>query len=214
MDFEIIKEYYPLFIDAFYLTIKLACYGVILSFLIGLFCMWVELHRFKFLRLVCNAYIELSRNTPLLIHLFFLYYALPKIGIKLEAFSCGVIGLAFLGGSYMAESLKAGLNAISKHQIEAGYALALSKNQVLYHIILPLSFRVSITSISANIIFLFKETSVVSVIALADLVYTTKDIIGLYYVTNEALFMLCVAYFIMILPLSLILSLVEKRIRR
>lgn len=214
MDFEVIKEFYPLYIDALILTIKLAFYGIVLSFLIGLFCMWIELHKLRFLKLICNAYIELSRNTPLLIHLFFLYYAMPKLGIKLEAFTCGVIGLAFLGGGYMAESLKSGLNAINKHQIEAGYALALSKNQVLYYILLPLSLRVSIASINANIIFLLKETSVVSVIALADLVYTAKDIIGLYYVTNEALFMLCVAYFIMILPLSLFLTWFEARIRK
>lgn len=214
MDFEIIKEFYPMYKEALFLTCKLSFYGIILSFLIGLFCVWVEFYKFKVLGFLCNAYIELSRNTPLLIHLFFLYYALPKLGISIEAFTCGVIGLAFLGGSYMAESLRAGFHAVSKHQIEVSQSLALSKNQTLYYVVFPLALKVSIVGISANIIFLFKETSVVSVIALADLVYTAKDIIGLYYVTNEALFMLCVAYFIVILPLSLFLSYIEKRIRK
>ncbi|MBF7044502.1 amino acid ABC transporter permease, partial [Campylobacter volucris] len=153
-----------------------------------------------------------SRNTPLLIQLFFLYYALPEFGIHLDSFACAIIGLSFLGGSYMAESLRAGIEAIKKQQYESGLSLGLNKWQNFRYVILPQALGIAMPSISANIIFLLKETSVVSIIALADLVYVAKDLIGLYYKSNEALFALVVCYLILILPLSLILNRIEKRL--
>lgn len=212
MDFEFIKEFYPMFVTASILTIKLAFYGIIFSIIIGLLSMCARILHLKVLTKIFDIYIEISRNTPLLIQLFFLYYGLPKIGIRLDSFVCGVIGLVFLGGSYMSESFRLGYEAVKKAQIEAGLSIGLKKMQLIYHVILPQAFFVALPSISANIIFLTKETSVVSVVALADLVYTTKDIMGLYYMTNEALFMLVVSYLIIILPISLGLTLLEKRL--
>lgn len=212
MDFEFIKEFSPMFVKAAILTIKLAFLGISISIIIGLFIAWIKAHKFKLLSRICDIYIENSRNTPLLIQLFFLYFALPKLGLKLDGFECAVIGLSFLGGSYMAESFRLGFEAVEKAQVEAGLSLGLSKNQVIFYVILPQAFRISLASISANIIFLIKETSVVSVVALADLVYATKDIMGIYYMTNEALFMLVISYLIIILPISLALTLLEKRL--
>lgn len=212
MDFEFIKEFYPMFIEAGFTTLKLAFLGILFSIILGFLILWIKFFKIKFLSKICDIYIEISRNTPLLIQLFFLYFGLPKIGIVLESFECAVIGLTFLGGSYMSESFRGGFEAIKKSQIEAGLSLGLSQNQLIFYIILPQIFRISLASISANIIFLLKETSIVSIVALADLVYVTKDIMGLYYMTNEALFMLVVSYLIIILPISLILTFVEKRI--
>lgn len=212
MDFEFIKEFLPMFVKAGVLTLKLAFLGIIFSIIIGLLIAWIKLFRVKFISKICDIYVEISRNTPLLIQLFFLYYGLPKIGIKFSSFECAVIGLTFLGGSYMAESFRLGFEAVKKAQIEAGLSLGLSHNQVVFYVILPQAFRVSFASISANIIFLLKETSIVSIVALADLVYAAKDIMGLYYMTNEALFMLVVSYLIIILPISLGLTFAEKRL--
>lgn len=212
MDFEFIANFTPMFIKAAFLTLELAVYGILLSIIIGFICVIVQYYNLKFWSIITQAYIELSRNTPLLIQLFFLYYGLPKLGISLSSFSCAVIGLSFLGGSYMAESFRAGFEAVKKQQIEAGQSIGLSEKQLLAYVILPQAFSVSMGSISANIIFLLKETSIVSIIALADLVYVAKDLIGLYYKTNEALFMLVVAYLVLILPISLGLGYVERRL--
>ncbi|NLK67482.1 MAG: amino acid ABC transporter permease [Campylobacteraceae bacterium] len=212
MDFEFIKEFTPMYVEAGILTLKLAFWGIFLSLIIGFIIAWAKLFKIGFLRKIFDAYIELSRNTPLLIQLFFLYYGLPKVGITMSGYQCAIVGLAFLGGSYMAESFRLGFEAVKKQQIEAGLSIGLSKNQVILYIVLPQALRVSFASISANIIFLIKETSMVSIIAVADLVYAAKDIIGLYYMTNEALFMLFVAYLIIILPISLGLTFVEKRL--
>lgn len=212
MDFDFIISYIPVFLKAMWLTLELSFLGVFFSMIIGLFCVIVFYFKIKILSLFCNIYIEISRNTPLLIQLFFLYYALPKFGISMSSFTCAVIGLSFLGGSYMAESLRSGIESVKKQQYESGLSLGLNKFQNLRYIILPQALGVSMPSISANIIFLLKEISVVSIIALADLVYEAKDIIGLYYKTNEALFLLFVSYLVIILPLSLILNIIEKRL--
>ncbi|QOR01855.1 amino acid ABC transporter permease [Campylobacter sp. 2014D-0216] len=212
MDFDFLIKFSPMFIQASWLTLKLAIYGVFFSFLVGLFCVGVNYFKFSFLNYICKFYIEFSRNTPLLIQLFFLYYALPELGIQLSSFACAVIGLSFLGGSYMAESLRAGMEAVKKQQYESGLSLGLSQWQNFRYVIMPQALGVAMPSISANIIFLLKETSVVSIIALADLVYVAKDLIGLYYKSNEALFALVLCYLILILPISLVLNRIEKRL--
>lgn len=213
MDFEFIAKFYPMYVKAAILTINIAFWGILFSLIVGMFCMLVKFYKVKFLIPLINCYIELSRNTPLLIQLFFLYYGLPKLGVQISSFTCAVIGLTFLGGSYMAESFRLGFEAVRKSQIEAGLSIGLSQNQLLRYVIVPQAFGVSLPSISANVIFLLKETSIVSIVALADLVYVAKDIIGLYYKTDEALFMLVVSYLILILPISLALTWLEKRMR-
>ncbi|WP_447502218.1 amino acid ABC transporter permease, partial [Acinetobacter pittii] len=114
-------------------------------------------------------YIELSRNTPLLIQLFFLYYGLPKLGIKIDGFACGVIGLTFLGGSYMAEAFRAGLQSVAKGQIDSAKSIGLQPIQIFRYVIFPQALAISIPAIGANCLFLIKESSVVSAIAVVEL---------------------------------------------
>lgn len=213
MDWNFIYKNIPVYIDATYLTLILAICGIILSLVIGFICSSILYFKVKGLRIIVKWYIELSRNTPLLIQLFFLYYGLTKLGIHLSGFTCGIIGLAFLGGSYMAESFRAGLESVSKNQLEAGKAIALSKAQIFKYIILPQAFSVSVPSIGANCLFLLKETSIVGAIAVADLMFVAKDLIGMYYKTTEALFMLVVAYLIILLPISILTTVLERRSR-
>ena len=165
------------------------------------------------LRRLAGFYIELSRNTPLLIQLFFIYYGLPKIGIRTDAAACGVAGLAFLGGSYMAEAFRSGLEAIDPIQRQSAYSLGMNRAQTLRYVILPQAASISVPAFMANVIFLLKETSVFSAISLMDLMFTAKDLIGLYSKTTEALFLLVVFYLLILLPVSLLGSLAERRLR-
>lgn len=212
-DLEFIIQNIPLYTDALILTLSLGFYGIILSLIVGLICSLIMYYKVKGLKRVVSIYIELSRNTPLLIQLFFLYFGLPQLGIKIGSYTCAVIGLTFLGGSYMAEALRGGLESVSKAQIEAGLSIGLTRFQVTRYVIFPQAITVAIPSIGANAIFLLKETSVVSAVALADLMFLAKDLIGMYYKTNEALLMLIIAYLIMLLPLSLLLTFLERRLR-
>ena len=213
VDVAFIKEYTPMYMEAAKLTIGIALIGIVLSLMIGLVCSMVLYYKILIFRKIVTVYIELSRNTPLLVQLFLLYFGLPKAGIKLESVTCAVIGLSFLGGSYMAEAFRSGLESVEKNQLESGLSIGLSRRQIMSSIIFPQALSVSIPALCANIIFLIKETSVFSVVALADLMYVAKDLIGLYYDTNEALFMLVVAYLILLLPISVIAWVLERRLR-
>lgn len=213
MDFEFMETYAPLYIEAAILTVRIALIGIILATITGLICSLIKVLNVPVLVNIVNIYIELSRNTPLLIQLFFLYFGLPKLGILLSSESCAVIGLTFLGGSYMAEAFRTGIDNIPQVQTESGLSLGLKPSQVFAYIILPQAFAASVPVFCANIVFLIKETSVFSVVALADLMYIAKDLIGIYYKTDEALFMLVIAYLIILLPISVLCTLIERRMR-
>lgn len=214
MNTEYILKVLPLYCDAALLTLRLGFAGIILSVITGLLCALARFWKIPVLKNIVRVYTELSRNTPLLIQLFFLYFALPKLGVKLSSEQCGVIGLAFLGGSYMAETFRSALESVSRPQIESGLCIGLTKAQVARYVIIPQALGFSVPGLCANIMFLIKETSMFSAVALADLMYIAKDLIGMDYKTDEALTLLVVFYFIILLPVSVIANIAERRLRR
>lgn len=204
----------PQYVEAAKLTLSIGLLGVLGSVLAGLLIAFIRVEKIPLLNGIAKAYIEVSRNTPLLIQLFFLYFGLPKAGIVLSSEACAMIGMIFLGASYMAESFRSGIEAVDLSQIEAAMAIGLTKSQRIRYVVLPQALAVAIPSIGANTIFLMKETSVFSAVALADLMYVAKDLIGLYYETDEALFMLVMSYLVILVPIAVIFSLLERRLRR
>ena len=213
MNFNVIFDYMPMYTKAFLLTIKIGWIGIALSVGIGIVAAFILHFKIPVLSPIIKAYVELFRNTPLLVQLFFIYFGLPKIGISISADVCGAVGLGHLGGSYMAESFRSGLEAVAPSQTESALALGMNRLQLFRFVILPQALSISVPAIVANIIFLLKETSVFSAISLMDLMFTAKDLIGLYYNTTECLVLLVVFYIIMLLPVSVLGSLIEHKVR-
>lgn len=213
LNFNFMAKYMPWYIDAAKLTAEIAFFGIVFSLIVGFISAIIRYYRVPVLHRIAAAYIEISRNTPLLVQLFFLYFGLPKIGIVLSAEICAIIGMTFLGGSYMAESIRSGLEAIDRVQIESAASLGFGPWLTMKEVVFPQALAISVPGICANVIFLIKETSVVSGIALADLMYVTKDLIGLYYETDEALLMLVIAYLVILLPISVVATILERRLR-
>lgn len=214
MNWSFIEKFTPMYAKAAGLTLTIGAAGIVCAVILGLVCAMVKYYRVPVARQIVSAYIELSRNTPLIVQLFFLYFGLPKAGILLSSEACGIIGLTFLGGSYMAESFLSGLKSVGKIQLESAASLGMTRSQIMRHIVFPQAFSVAVPAVCANVIFLLKETSVFSAVSLADLMYVTKDLIGMYYNTWEALLMLVTAYLIIILPISAVFSILERRMRR
>lgn len=213
MDLNVLKSYIPLYNEALLLTVKIGLLGILTAFVIGLSGAAAIYFRIPVIRKILSIYIELFRNTPLLVQLFFIYFALPKLGIRISAELCGVMGLGLIGGAYMIETMRSGLESIAKVQSESALSLGMTEGQVFMNIILPQAFSVSMPGIMANVIFLLKETSVFSTISLMDLMFTAKDLIGMYAKTVECLFLLVIYYLVMLLPVSILGSIIERRVR-
>ena len=197
-------QYLPLYEDAALLTLSIGWIGIAGSIIIGLVVAMIVHFRIPVLRQICRVYIELFRNTPLLIQLFFFYFGLPRMGISITPEVCGMFGLALHGGAYMAESFRAGLENVEPIQRESALSLGLSKLQAMRYVVLPQAVSLS---------FLLKETSVFSAISLMDLMFVTKDLMGLYYKTTECLVMLVVFYLIILVPVSVAGTYIERRLR-
>ena len=210
-DWAFVAKYAPFFVNGAWMTLFISVFGIALAILTGIICAAIETARIPVLRQITTVYIEVSRNTPLLVQLYFLYFGLPKMGFVWSAELCAIVGLGFLGGSYMAESMRAGLQSVPQIQRENAYMLGFNTWQTLTRVIVPQAVSISTPGILANVIVVIKESSVVSAIAPADVMYMAKDLMGMYYNTYEALFMLIVTYLIILLPISILGTWLERR---
>lgn len=213
MDWNVMKSYLPLYWDALLLTLRVGWKGVAIAYCIGLAGAAVLHFKLPVLRRAVSAYIELFRNTPLLVQLFFIYFALPKLGFRVSPENCGTWGLGLLGGAYMAETFRSGLESIPAIQSESAQSLGLTRFQIFRFVILPQALSSSVPGLVANTVFLLKETSVFSTVSLMDLMFTAKDLIGMYAKTIECLVLLVVFYLIMLLPVSILGDWLERRLR-
>lgn len=207
-------DYLPLYKDAALLTLGIGWAGIAGAIVIGLAVALVIHFRVPVARQLCRAYVELFRNTPLLIQLFFFYFGLPRFGLSITPEFCGAFGLALHGGAYMAESFRSGFESVDAIQRESSLALGLTRMQAVRYVILPQAVTLAFPSFVVNVIFLLKETSVFSAISLMDLMFVTKDLMGLYYRTTECLVMLVLFYLAILLPVSIAGSVIERRLRR
>ena len=211
MNWSFILEEIPTFAQALVVTLNVSVWGIVLSLIIGVFAAVIESARVPVVRQIIRVYIELSRNTPLLVQLYFIYFGLPKLGVRWSPTQSAIVGLAFLGGSYMEEALRGGLDAVAPIQRESARMLGMNSVQIFSRVILPQALSTAMPGVIANVIFLIKESSVVSAIALADIMYEAKDIMGNDYNTYEALVLLTASYLIVLLPISLIGTWLERR---
>lgn len=206
-DWSFILGTLPAFGKAVWVTLQLGAMVIFTSLGVALLNVALLSLQKPLLATFIRGYVELARNTPLLIQLFFLYFGLPALGLSLSGFATAVIAMTFLGGGYLTEALRAGIQAVPTSQLEAGRAIGLSRWQ------LPQAWLASLPALFANFIFLLKETTVASAVAVPELLYTTKNYIALYYKTYEMLAVLTLMCVLIFLPLSLTLRALERRLQ-
>jgi polar amino acid transport system substrate-binding protein len=169
-------RFWPLLLEASLLTIEVSLLGMVGAVLLGFTLAIMRVYGPFPIRWLATLYIELIRGTPLLIQLLILFYGLPNIGIKLEPFVAGVLGLALNYAAYEAENYRAGLLAIPKGQMEAARALGMTQRQGLFHVVIPQSFRLVLPPVTNDFISLLKDSSLVSMVTLVDLTGAYKQI--------------------------------------
>jgi len=193
-------------------TILLACLAMPLAMLVGLLVAVGRLYGPRWLDWLLTVYVELLRGTPVLMQLFVIYYLLPEIGVKVDAFWAGVMGLAINYSAYEAENYRAGLLAIPRGQMEAALSLGMSTPTALWRIIVPQAVRLVIPPVTNDFIALFKDTSVCSVIAVVELTsrYQTLMVNHPRYMLRLGL-VTALLYMLMSYPLSLVARRLERR---
>jgi polar amino acid transport system substrate-binding protein len=203
-------KYLPLLLRGAVMTVVLSVLGMALAVAAGLVVVLARLYGPAPVRWLAQAYVEVVRGTPLLIQLFLIYYGLPQIGLRLNAFLAGVLGLGLNYAANEAENYRAGIQSIPKGQTEAAQALGMSHAQILRRIVLPQALRVVIPPVTNDFISMFKDSSIVSVITMVELtkVYgelatSTYDYIGLGLMTAGI-------YFALSFPASIFANWLER----
>jgi polar amino acid transport system substrate-binding protein len=205
-------DYAALLVKAAGVTVLLAWLAMPLAIVLGLLVAIGRLYGPRWLDWLLTIYVELLRGTPVLMQLFAIYYLLPQIGITIDAFWAGVIGLAINYSAYEAENYRAGLRAIPRGQMEAALSLGMSVPTALRRVIIPQAVRIVIPPVTNDFISLFKDTSVCSVVAVVELTsrYRTLMVNHPQHVLQLGL-MTALLYLLMSYPLSLLARRLEKR---
>ena len=211
--FEILIDSFPkMFVLGVKVTIPLAIFSFILAFVISLIVAFVQYANVKVLKNISRFYIWIVRGTPLLVQLYIFFYGLPKIGIKLDALPCAILVLGLNEGAYMAETMRASLEAVPKGQMEAGYCIGESYMQIMLRIILPQALRTAFPSLSNSFIALVKETSMASIITVVEMFRQAQIINGRVYEPFSLYVEAAVIYLIFCTVISFVQKRVENRL--
>lgn len=163
-------------LDGLWITLKVAAISIVLSFIIGGIFGILRYANIPVISKISALIIEIVRNLPLLLIIFFIYFALPEVGIKLDIQISAIVALTIFESAMLAEIIRSGLNSVPKGQIEAGRSSGLSYVQTLWHIVLPQGVKKMVPPIVSQFISLLKDTSLATVIALPELMHNAQVI--------------------------------------
>lgn len=211
MDIDLILRVYPFFLEAALVTIELAVLSIALGLTCGALGAYARLSRSAILRFIGAAYVSVIRGTPALIQLFILYFGGPQIGIQLDAFEAGVIGLGINIGAYMTETIRGAIISVDKGQTEASRTLGMSSWQTMLKVTLPQAARLMIRPLGVNINAHIKGTALVAAISVVELTYTAQRYIGSTYKPFEMFFLSGIIYMAIIYATGLGVSWLDRR---
>jgi len=213
MDTDLILRVYPFFIEAAWVTIQLSILTTILGLTCGALGAAARMSRSWILRAIGAIYVSIFRGTPALIQLFILYFGGPQIGIQLDAFEAGVIGLGVNIGAYMAETMRGAIESVDKGQREAARTLGMSRGQAMRKVILPQAMRLMIRPLGVNINALIKGTALVAAISVVELTYTAQRYIGSTYKPFEMFMLAGILYMIIIYVVGVVIAWLDRKAR-
>jgi ectoine/hydroxyectoine ABC transporter permease protein EhuD len=205
-------EFLPPLLDGAVITITVSLLAFSLAMVSGLAIGIARISRMAPLRVVSACYIQFIRGTPLLLQLFFIYYVLPYAGIVLSPFVSGAIGLTLNYAAYMAEVFRSGIQAIPKGQWEAGSSVGMSRSLLMRRIILPQAMRIIVPPIGNFFVSIFKDSALVSVITMRDLMFSGELLASATYKHFEIFAMVAVIYFCISYPVAKFVEWIEAKI--
>ncbi len=204
-----LTRYSPVFFDGLLVTAWVAVWAAPAAFLLGMLLLLPALGGLKPLAALVHGFVEVMRNTPLLVQIYLLYFGLPLLGIFWGAIVCGVIAIALQHGAFLSEIMRAGIQSLSDRQWEAGKAIGMRRFAILRLIILPQALVKVTPAIGNQLIVLVKDTSLVSAIGVMDLTLSGKVLIERSGASFEVFIAVAMFYLILTTSLGLAVRLVE-----
>ena len=219
MDFtRVFEKATPMLLDGLKTTVLISVLSILLGLVIGLLVCFMGRSKNIILRGISFIYVWCIRGTPMIVQAFLVFFAFPQViqifqpDFKIDAFTAGFITLSLNAGAYMAEIFRGGISAVNNGQIEAARSLGISKSRTMLKIVLPQAFKISIPSLVNQFIITIKDSSILSVIGLADLVNQAKVYVGATYDFFPT-YITVAAYYLIILSILMILSkILEKKL--
>ena len=179
---NILAESFPKMLEyGIRVTIPLTVLSFALAFAVALGVALIQYARVKGLRQICRFYIWITRGTPLLVQLYIVFFGLPGIGIKLDAFVAAMVVIGLNEGAYMAETIRGAMESVSRGQLEAGYCVGMSFPKIMWHVVLPQTFRTAFPALGNSMIGMLKETSMAATISVMEMFRQAQVINGRVY---------------------------------
>jgi len=212
---RLLSKYGMNFVNGLGTTLLLAFISVAIGCLIGAIVAIMKLAKNKPLNWIATVYIEIIRDTPLLLQLYFFYFLLPDImpALKLSKFTCIAVALVINSGAYMSEIFRSGIQSIDRGQTEAARSLGLSASQTMLRIVLPQAFKNVLPAMCNEFVAVTKETSLASTFYVGDLMTQYQTISGKTYLVIEPLIIIGVIYFVVTFAMSKLIAVLERRLK-
>ncbi|MCY9509272.1 amino acid ABC transporter permease [Paenibacillus larvae] len=214
LDINILTDHLDLYMEGFGNTVKASLLALAGSFVLGVIFAVMRISTFRLLRIIGTAYVEFFRNIPLLLIVMFFYLGSGNLGLNLDGFEAGTIGLANYTSAFIAEAIRAGILAVPKGQVEAGRSSGLTYLQTMQYIVLPQAIKIVIPPLGNQFLNLIKNSSVLGVVAGLDLMYFGDLINSETFKVFGTYIFVAMFYLLLTIPLSLIISILERRLAR
>ena len=193
-------------------TIEISALALVIALVVGVLVAVLRVAPSRALRRAGTAYVELFRNIPLLVQIFFLFFALPSAGITLPAFWCGVLAIGIYTAAFVAEAIRSGISAVAHGQLEAALASGLPYPQAMRLVILPQAIRLTIPPLGNTVLNMIKNTSLVSAISILDILGTANEIGAHTFAYIELFVGAAILYLALTLPTAWVVNSLERRL--
>ena len=212
--FQLLQEAAPVMLRGAGYTVLFALAAVLGGLAIGFPVALLRLLPYRLLRWPASVYVSLMRGTPLLVQMFVIYYGLPSVGIEFTPVTAGILALSLNSGAFLSESLRGAIGAVSKGQWAAAYSLGLGYRATLVEVVLPQALRIAVPAMSNTLISLIKDTSLVSVITMTELMLSTKEVIATTFQPLPLYIAAAAIYWVLSLLFEALQRRAEQRLNR
>ncbi len=210
--FEVVKDAMPLLLTGMMLTLKVTVISLVIAVFIGLLSCMMGISKNPILSFISKAYVYIIRGTPLIVQVFFLYFGVASaFEIRIDKITVGIIAICLNAGAYMSEIYRGSIQSVNKGQMEAARSLGLPYGKAMVKVILPQAFRMSVPALTNQVIISFKDVSLLSVIAIPEIVQQARMYIGSNFEPTLIWVLVGVMYLIIVAILTNVSRLIERK---